>query len=72
MKDGILEDFNEFLVCKFCLEGKMTKRPCNAKGNKANDLLELVHSNVYFPMSTQAKGGYVYLLMIDLDLVMCT
>ena len=41
VKDGLLEplDFNEFLVCKFYLEGKMTKRPFNAKGHRASELL---------------------------------
>ena len=33
IKDGLLEplDFDGFLVCESCLEGKMTKRPFNAK-----------------------------------------
>ena len=55
VKDGILEDFNEFSVCKFCLEGKMTKRPFNAKANRANDLLELVYLDVC-GRSTQEIG----------------
>ena len=38
----------------------MTKRPFNSKGNKAKDLLELVHSDVCGPMSIQARGGYEY------------
>ena len=37
VKHGHLEplDFNEFPICKSYLEGKMTKRPFNAKGHKA-------------------------------------
>ena len=37
IKDGLLEplDFDEFLVCESCLEGKMTKRLFNAKGRRA-------------------------------------
>ena len=64
IKDGLLKpmDFNEFPVCESCLEGKMTKRPFNAKGRRAQDLLELVHYDVYGPMSTQAKGGYEYFI----------
>ena len=64
IKDGLLEplDFDGFLVCKFCLEGKMTKRPFNAKGRRAQELLELVHMDVCGPMSTQAKGGYEYFI----------
>ena len=40
----------------------MTKRPFNAKGNRAKDLLELVYSNVCGPMSIQARGGYEYFI----------
>ena len=36
----------------------MTKRPFNAKGRRAQDLLKLVHSDVCGPMSTQARVGY--------------
>jgi len=37
VKDGVLEplDFNEFPIYKSRLEGKMTKRPFNAKGYEA-------------------------------------
>ena len=54
IKDGLLEplDFDGFSVCESCLEGKMTKRPFNAKGERAQELLELVHTNVCGPMST--------------------
>ncbi|XP_074559221.1 uncharacterized protein LOC141815202 [Curcuma longa] len=41
-------------------EGKMTKRPFSAKGNRAKEPLELVHSDVCGPMTTQARGGYEY------------
>ena len=64
IKDGLLEplDFDEFPVCESCLEDKMTKRPFNAKGRRAQELLELVHTDVCGPMSTQAKGGYEYVI----------
>ena len=69
MKDGLLEplDFNEFLVCESCLEGKMMKRPFNVKGYRAKDFLELVHSDVYGPMSIQARGGYKYFITFTDD-----
>ena len=37
VKDGPLRYLNveTLLVCEFCLEGKMTKRPFSAKGNRA-------------------------------------
>ena len=64
VKDGLLEplDLNEFLVCKSYLEGKMTKRPFNAKGHRAKELLKLVHSDVCGSMSIQARGGYEYFI----------
>ena len=66
VKDGLLEplDFNEFPVCESCLEGKMTNRPFNAKGYRANDLLKLLH--VVLCLSKQevamsiSRFGYVY------------
>ena len=61
---GLLKplDFDEFPVCESCLEGKMTKRPFNAKGRRDQELLELVHTDVCGLMSTQAKGGYEYFI----------
>ena len=38
----------------------MTKRPFSAKGNRAKEPLELVHSNVCGPINVQARGGYEY------------
>ena len=69
VKDGLLEPlyFNEFTVYESCLEGKMTKRSFNAKGNRAKDLLELVHSDVCGPMSVQARGGYEYFITFTND-----
>ena len=49
IEDGLLEplDFHRFPTCESCLVGKMTKRAFNAKGGRAQDLLELVHLDVY-------------------------
>ena len=60
-------DFDEFPVCESCLEGKMTKWHFNAKGRRAQELLELVHTDVCGPMSTQAKGGYEYFITFTDD-----
>ena len=40
IKDDLLEllDFDGFPICESCLEGKMTKRPFNAKGRRAQEL----------------------------------
>ena len=64
-------DFDEFPGCESCLEGKMTKRPFNAKGRRAQALLELVHTDVCGPMSTEAKGGYEYFISFTDDYSRC-
>ena len=38
----------------------MTKRSFSAKGFRAKEPLELVHSDVYGPLNIQARGGYEY------------
>ena len=45
----------------------MTKRPFNAKGYKAKDLLELVYLDVYGPMFIQTRGGYEYFVTFTDD-----
>ena len=47
-------------MCESCLEGKMTKRSFSAKGTRAIEPLQLVHSDVCGPVSVQARGGYEY------------
>ena len=46
--------------CESCSEGKITKRPFASKGNRAEGLLELVHSDFCGQMSVKARGGYEY------------
>ena len=38
----------------------MSKSPFNKKGERAKETLELIHSDVCDPMSTHARGGYLY------------
>ena len=45
----------------------MTESPFSAKGRRAQDLLELVYSNVCGPTSTQAKGDYEYFITFTDD-----
>ena len=45
----------------------MTKRPFDAKGRRAQDLLELIHSDLCGPMSIQARGGYEYFITFTDD-----
>ena len=40
----------------------MTKRPFSGKGLRANQPLELIHSDVCGPMNVKARGGYEYFI----------
>ena len=53
VKDGVLNSLvvEPLPICEPCLEGKITKRPFSAKGNRAKDLLELIHSDVCGPIN---------------------
>ena len=54
-----------------CLLGKMIKSHFTEKGERATELLGLVHTDVSEPMSTSARGGYFYFItsrMIYLDM----
>ena len=60
-------DFDGFPICESCLEDEMTKRPFNAKGRRAQELLEPVHSDVCDLMSIQARYGYKYFITFTDD-----
>ena len=49
-------------VCESYLEGKMIRRPFTAKGYRAKEQLELVHSDLCGPMTIQARGGFRYFI----------
>ena len=68
--DGLLEslDYESFDACEPCLMGKMTKTPFSRTMKRANDLLEIIHTNVCGPMSIEARGGYHYFLTFTDDL----
>ena len=68
-KDGMLDsfEFDSFENCESCLCGKMTKAPFSKMGERSNDLLELIHSDVCGPMSIEARGGYRYFVTFTDD-----
>ena len=37
-------------------------RPFKAKGYRAKEVLDLVHMDLYGPMSTSARGGFEYFI----------
>ena len=57
-KDGLLDsfDFESYEACESCLLGKMTKTP--GHGERAKDLLGLIHTDVYGPLNKHARGGF--------------
>ena len=46
----------------------MIKTPFTEKGERASDVLSLVHTNVCESMSTSAREGYHYFIMFPYDL----
>ena len=61
-KSGILGsfDFESYDTCESCLLGKMTNLPFSEKGKLVNGLLDLIHLDLCGPISTHARGGFVY------------
>ena len=68
--DGLLEplDYESLGTCEPCLMGKMTKTPFSGTMERATDLLEIIHTDVYGPMNVEARGGYHYFLTFTDDL----
>ena len=48
--------------------GKMTKTPFFGHEERANELLALVHTDIYGLMTSQARGGYSYFITFTEDL----
>ena len=46
-----------------CLKGNMTMSSFKAKGYRAKEVLDLVHTDLCGPMSTSARGGYKYFII---------
>ena len=40
----------------------MTKSPFTGKGERTSGLLELIHLDVCGPMTTHARGGFLYFI----------
>ena len=68
--DGLLEslDYESFDTCEPCLMVKMTKTQFFGTMERANDLLEIIHTDVCGPMIVDARGGYRYFLTFTDDL----
>ncbi|KAK8509013.1 hypothetical protein V6N12_016857 [Hibiscus sabdariffa] len=57
-----LEEVKKAKAVGASVSGKMTKAPFTGKGERASDLLGLIHSDVCGPMNTQARGGFQYFI----------
>ena len=68
-KDGFLDshDYESYETCESCLLGKMTKDPFTKTGERAGDLLGLIHTDVCGPMSSNARGGFQYFITFTDD-----
>ena len=68
-KDGLLEqfDYESYPTYEFCLIGKITKSPFSEHREWVAGLLELVHTDVCWPMTTHARGGYPYFITFTDD-----
>lgn len=69
-KEGILTSFDleSFDTCESCLLGKMTKSPFKGTGERASELLGLIHTDVCGRMTTCARGGFNYFITFTDDL----
>ena len=68
-KECLIDSFNadSLDTCESCLKGKMAKAPFPRKGQRAKELLELVHTDVCGPLSVLARGGYSYFITFTND-----
>ena len=61
-KDNFFDpyDYESYRTYESCLMRKIIKTPFIWYRERASDVLDLVHTDVCSPMSTQARGGYSY------------
>ncbi|KAL0451266.1 UNVERIFIED_CONTAM: Retrovirus-related Pol polyprotein from transposon TNT 1-94 [Sesamum latifolium] len=62
-----IDDLDHLPTCESCLKGKMTKKPFVGQTAIANGLLDLVHTDVYRPLSIPARGGFSYFITFTDD-----
>ena len=68
--DGLLESlyYESFDTCEPCHMGKMTKTLFSETMEQDIDLLKIIHTDVYGPMSVEAHDRYHYFLTSTDDL----
>ena len=63
-----LEIQESYPACESCLREKMAKLSFMGHGEKATELLTLVHTNVCGPFDVQVRGSYSYFITFIDDL----
>lgn len=64
IKEGILPnlDFSDFETCVDCLKGKFTAKTRNTKGNRCENVLQLIHTDMCGPITPNVMSGYKYFI----------
>ena len=60
-----LLEVEPLLTCESCLEGKITKKQFIGKGQRVQEYLELVYTDVCRPLNVQARGDFEYMFAND-------
>ena len=70
IKEHVLEidDCESLSICESCLLDEMTKSPFKRKSERANNVLDLIHTDIYRPMNISIRGGYYYFITFTDDL----
>ncbi|GJW97371.1 retrotransposon protein, putative, ty1-copia subclass [Tanacetum coccineum] len=68
-QDGLLKSIDDesFDVCVSCISGKMERKPFNHASERANDLLGIIHSDIYRPFRTTPREGANYYVTFTND-----
>ena len=61
-------DYESFETYESYLISKMTNSPFSGIGERATELLKLIHTDVCGPMSTHVRGGFSYFIIFTDDL----
>ncbi|KAJ9561430.1 hypothetical protein OSB04_006590 [Centaurea solstitialis] len=67
--DGLIESIDDesFDKCLSCISGKMTRKPFSHVGERARDLLGLIHTDVCGPFRTVSREGATYFITFTDD-----
>ena len=55
-------------TCEACIQGKMTRSPFVRKMERAKEILEIIHSDIYGPFNQMATGEFYYFITFIDDL----